>query len=608
MDRRFAPVRMLGAQMRVRLTQVAMALLTFYSLPSAMLHAGTCELPSSRMIESGEGSSLAVSGGLLAAGFRDSIVLFDVSDSEHAKQLGDLELVTQPPDFAVSMSLEAPLLAAITNLGLTMIDISCPASPKIEGFIDDLRPENTFPEKVILRNALAFVFAWSANGLDKEGIYVYDVSQPAMPSRIGFVALDGVRAIAASGRFLLAARGDKLFVIDATNAAHPEVVHEIAFASQDNSSKIVHDTKWLYVGASDITATPIVRIYSLASLPDLDSVAEISIPEATSVVVLDKVHDFLFLSSPETGVVAYDVADPQHAFPVGHSLQGTWPTGYDLVDSEQGIFFVNTLGLWQMSFNICPGAERFLPIVAHTTGVGGAKYRTDLFLINTSSHTEALVLEFWPRGASEEGHLRTPLLLAAGEAREVTDAIPTLFQTNDAAGTLFASSSPNIQLGARIYEADSATAIRVEPQTATLPTGRPSSFSPLLVSDRVRFNLGLANKSSVARVVHLQVVDFSADSQFERDLVIPPRSALQWNDTVPARSNSESFIASVRLIPDGPGTIAYLTENSTTSRQFTLLLPNPLQESEPPSSCESTNLIRQAPVRVRRNVRKPTRR
>lgn len=246
------------------------------------------------------------------------------------------------------------------------------------------------------------------------------------------------------------------------------------------------------------------------------------------------------------------------------TLSGATTSGFTAIDD------VTNDPCWVGPASI-PG-EVSVPAVVHADGVGGARFRTDLFLFNPDAlpRTVSAVAVPWTAPGVER---RASVTLAPGEARRVSDALQTLFGLEGVARVTLETGFPNggVSSSSRTYTVrpDGATyGMLVPPLAASQITGRGETLEILGPTGGAgsRTNLSLVMIDSLPNTVTVRILDEAGSLLDELEVTVPGRGGVQLDDLFRARALGDGPRAAlIRVTPAvGEGTGFRLAAYATT--------------------------------------------
>jgi hypothetical protein len=148
---------------------------------------------------------IAVSGNhAYLVSYANRFNVFEVSNPDSAAFVGQVEIEQLGGAIAVQKD-----VAYVAGLGLQVVDISIPESPRLVGRYDS--PEDVVRGVAVSGNVVVYGFASAdANGFPVNGIKVLDVSNPTNPRLVGSATSELLNTWDSRSRMDLS--GDKLFV------------------------------------------------------------------------------------------------------------------------------------------------------------------------------------------------------------------------------------------------------------------------------------------------------------------------------------------------------------------------------------------------------------
>ena len=229
---------------------------------------------------------------------------------------------------------------------------------------------------------------------------------------------------------------------------------------------------------------------------------------------------------------------------------------------------------------------RTIPAIVHADGVGGAVYRSDLFLFNPASAARTVTLgaKLW----NESGHgteAVVTLSLLAGESRRIVDPLPTIFGKTGVARLRVQSSGTSsldgVHVTSRTYSIDSSGGTRglLIPPLNSFQSAGPGDTLEILGpvgSPAFRTNLSLVELSfppdTPSNVnVQIEILNEKGAQIDAFTAMVPVAGGLQLNDLFRSRGLGDGPTAAlIRVSPAGGMVGAYATtiDNGTTDSTY----------------------------------------
>lgn len=183
-----------------------------------------------------------------------------------------------------------------------------------------------------------------------------------------------------------------------------------------------------------------------------------------------------------------------------------------------------------------PRPDLLLPAAAHAPGRFGAFFRTDVKLTNPLPRPISVKVSYFPlSGPTFEPRV---VGLGPGETLVVPDVLDTLFSpAGDAAGALrlTALDGETVTASSRTYTdapGGGSYGLAIEPPQGEWEAtpGRKMALTFLAGSADVRTNVGFLETSGRDTIARFTLLSPSGETLATRDLGIPARTAIQWND------------------------------------------------------------------------------
>ena len=228
------------------------------------------------------------------------------------------------------------------------------------------------------------------------------------------------------------------------------------------------------------------------------------------------------------------------------------------------------------------GTGRTIPIVGHLTGLNGAQFRSDLFLLNYSSDVRQVAVEMQPWDSSG-GRDTATLILKPLEARMIPDVLVKLFNRTGAARLRVGVSSTGdaaVRVTSRTYSVDAkgGTYGFVMPPLNSFQSGSKGDTLEILgtvLDGRFRTNLGLVDVGGTFTPLtpwaRIEVVGTNGVVLDSFEASVPSLGGNQLNDIFRARGlkqNGEPVI--IRISPQQGmlGAYAAMVDNDTNDPTY----------------------------------------
>jgi len=224
------------------------------------------------------------------------------------------------------------------------------------------------------------------------------------------------------------------------------------------------------------------------------------------------------------------------------------------------------------------GEEGFLPGVAHSAGMHGSMWTTDLWIVSAG----ATSVELWFHPVNRDNSSVTPLAVSlTAPVTPIPDVVATLLAASGTGALRYRADGP-VRLIART-SSPSPTGGTSALMAAGIPLldaarGGPEGHSLAMVVDQrpgFRVNLGLVNAKSAAATVEVQLLDADGAPVPEFGTLtaaLPPFGVTQVHDLLSRLAPGErtGLMVLARLVSGEGALIAYLCEidNSTNDPTY----------------------------------------
>ena len=222
---------------------------------------------------------------------------------------------------------------------------------------------------------------------------------------------------------------------------------------------------------------------------------------------------------------------------------------------------------------------RTIPVVGHLDGAHGAKFRSDLYLMNLSDQPRTVNLEA-KKWDTNDMPVNVPFTLLPNEARMIPDVLQTLFNLQGVARLRYQSpASGDIRATSRTYtvEESGATYGSLIPPLnnfQSAASGEALEIVGVVGNDGFRTNIGLVDltpryNSTQARA-RIDIIDDRGTELDSFEVAFSTAGGMQINDVFTARGITPPPAALIRITPFAGliGAYATLTDNVTNDTTF----------------------------------------
>lgn len=224
--------------------------------------------------------------------------------------------------------------------------------------------------------------------------------------------------------------------------------------------------------------------------------------------------------------------------------------------------------------DLSAGVPRQIPAVVHADGANGARFRSDLFLVNPSAQAQSIMFLLRPWDLDAEFYLSLTLL--PYESKTIRDVLSSAFGRTGVARLYFQSSSPGdpsggVRVTSRTYtiSADGGTyGLSLPPLNAFQSAGPGETLEILGPRGDAHFRTNLAlvdltvhtNGQPPNPPARVEILDENGRSVDHFDVVVPVAGGLQLADLFRARGLGDGpHAASIRVTPAAGLLAAYAT-------------------------------------------------
>jgi len=237
--------------------------------------------------------------------------------------------------------------------------------------------------------------------------------------------------------------------------------------------------------------------------------------------------------------------------------------------------------------DIPASVPRMIPVIGHLDGVNGAKFRSDLYLLNPMNDVRSIALEAKSWDSAQRKNL--VLTMLPNEARVIPDVLSTMFGMTGLARLHFQTQIPGegIRATSRTYtvEPGGATYGCLIPPLNNFQIAAPGASLEILgvnAGTDFRVNLGLVelsrNDTAGAANVRVSILDETSKTIDTFTIAVPKTGGLQINNIFGARGITPPNAAMIVVenIGGNPGGLnvgligayATLTDNKTNDSTF----------------------------------------
>ena len=211
-----------------------------------------------------------------------------------------------------------------------------------------------------------------------------------------------------------------------------------------------------------------------------------------------------------------------------------------------------------------PGVSNaVIATAAHTPGLAGTQWVTDVELFNPSTDAATAVLYYLPRGADNTVATRRVVTVPAGQAVRLADVVGQLFGLTGSAGALVVSSSQPLLVTSRTSTGSSAGTLGQFvpglPATAALAAGQEGRLIQLSENASYRTNVGFASVSAAPTSVTVTLYRANGGLLGALPVTLPPFGSAQVTEILPAIgvASVDDAFAVVRSDTPGAQYVAY---------------------------------------------------
>ncbi len=233
--------------------------------------------------------------------------------------------------------------------GLEIVDVTTKASPVLAGSIDTADDAVA----VAVYQSGAATYACVA---DSAGLSVIDVSIPASPGTPVVVAGTGVVDVSVSGDFAYIAENSGLTIVNLSAAPAYSVSGTKATTSNALAVSVLSDDSNIYALISDSTGIMIEDVTNPSAITTIGTIETI---DGNSFVSLEVVENYLIAGAGAGGVYVYDISQPLVPIPFGH-LDEIYPSKEVFpFKKDENFYFAsaeesNVIAFYKLNFGLLP--------------------------------------------------------------------------------------------------------------------------------------------------------------------------------------------------------------------------------------------------------------
>ena len=235
-----------------------------------------------------------------------------------------------------------------------------------------------------------------------------------------------------------------------------------------------------------------------------------------------------------------------------------------------------------------PGVSNaVIATAAHTPGLAGTQWVTDVELFDPASDAATAVLYYLPRGADNTVATRRVVTVPAGQAVRLADVVGQLFGLTGSAGALVVSSSQPLLVTSRTSTGSSAGTLGQFvpglPATAALAAGQEGRLIQLSENASYRTNVGFASVSAAPTSVTVTLYRVNGGLLGALPVTLPPFGSAQVTEILPeiGVASVDDAFAVVRSDTPGAQYVAYASVVDNVSGDPLTVLPVRASSSQP---------------------------
>ncbi len=262
-----------------------------------------------------------IQGNQAYVGIGPNLTILDISNNTQPTKVGNILFPGLVKQVVLQGNYAYVYYRGHTSSSIGIVDVSDPTVPLIIGYIEGYLSDFVVADKYIYI-------------VNKDGLTVIDVSDPAAPTETNFYSLPYLNSIAILGNYIYVTSNSELRVFDRSNPAVPQ---EIGVYETINGSNIVISGYYAYIISGD--GLPLfLRVVDLTNpiLPMEVGALDISSGIPGDIVVA---NGYVYITKwgwDGIGLRVVDVSNPVAPVVIGHSTELDAPHGIALYIAAQG--------------------------------------------------------------------------------------------------------------------------------------------------------------------------------------------------------------------------------------------------------------------------------
>ncbi len=194
-------------------------------------------------------------------------------------------------------------------------------------------------------------------------------------------------------------------------------------------------------------------------------------------------------------------------------------------------------GVWQLTNSATVTITALLPASAHSPGVNGAFYTTDVSIANTGVLAASFTLKFLGNNQDGSNGYEKSFALGPGKSTTLLDVLDSVFnQTNNFGAIRVTSNTPTLDIVSVTstpgFGGTFGQTIPAVSFADLIPAGSSRSIPYIREGDGFRSNLILASGSFVSTLVDVALVSAAGENLAAKTYSVPPNGMTQINRVV----------------------------------------------------------------------------
>ncbi|MCG6963752.1 MAG: hypothetical protein LJE95_10835 [Acidobacteria bacterium] len=204
-----------------------------------------------------------------------------------------------------------------------------------------------------------------------------------------------------------------------------------------------------------------------------------------------------------------------------------------------GAYSISSVGRYSLTADCLSCASSALdrvytvPAAAHSDGLNGTHWMTDLNLYNPSQRAASVLAAFLPAGSDNGNAQEVTLTVPAASALDLRDVVKTTFASTGPGAVRFRASGP-LLITSRTYNSTAAGTygqfVRGALENTAIPPGESATLVGLEADSAFRSNIGISNTSDQPAAAEVDLYNASGDLLATHPVSLPAYGWVQETD------------------------------------------------------------------------------